>query len=81
MLHASGEAISIEIRESWFRDYQVLPMRTHPEMKMHGSSGYILSAIKVIYSEVVRPQKPKKPNPQKNFRLQKGNKAKRQRVS
>ena len=51
MLHASNEAINIEIRETWFRDYQVLPLRTHPTMRMHGSSGYLLSAVKVVYTE------------------------------
>ena len=51
MLHESGEAISLELREVWFRDYQVLPLRTHPQMKMHGTGGYLLSATKVIYSE------------------------------
>ncbi|KDQ15589.1 hypothetical protein BOTBODRAFT_624451 [Botryobasidium botryosum FD-172 SS1] len=35
------------ITESWLRQYQVLPGRTHPMMSMPGSGGYILSCIKI----------------------------------
>jgi hypothetical protein len=30
------------------REHQVLPLRTHPHMSMHGASGFILSAMRVI---------------------------------
>lgn len=78
MLHDSNEAICIELRETWFRDYQVLPMRTHPTMKMHGASGYLLSAIKVI------PTKPRTEPATNNIpqstRNQKGGDVKKQRI-
>ncbi|KAG9102889.1 tRNA (adenine(58)-N(1))-methyltransferase non-catalytic subunit trm6 [Ceratobasidium sp. 370] len=35
------------VTESWHREYQVLPGRTHPHMNMPGAGGFILSAIKV----------------------------------
>ncbi|KEP53186.1 eukaryotic translation initiation factor 3 62 kDa subunit [Rhizoctonia solani 123E] len=35
------------VQETWHREYQVLPGRTHPHMSMPGPTGYILSAIKV----------------------------------
>lgn len=41
------KAVNIRIEELWTREYQVLPMRTHPHMNMHGASGFILSAVKV----------------------------------
>ena len=40
-------AVCIRVEELWTREYQVLPMRTHPHMNMHGASGYVLSAIKI----------------------------------
>ncbi|KAG8731866.1 tRNA (adenine(58)-N(1))-methyltransferase non-catalytic subunit trm6 [Ceratobasidium sp. 423] len=35
------------VQETWHREYQVLPGRTHPHMNMPGPTGYILTAIKV----------------------------------
>ncbi|CAE6535660.1 unnamed protein product [Rhizoctonia solani] len=35
------------VQETWHREYQVLPGRTHPHMSMPGPTGYILTAIKV----------------------------------
>lgn len=37
----------LELGETWMREYQVLPQRTHPTMRMNAASGYILSGIKV----------------------------------
>ena len=36
------------ISETWFRDYQVLSGRTHPEMNMSGGGGYLFSGIKTL---------------------------------
>nr|CAH0106748.1 unnamed protein product [Daphnia galeata] len=41
-------AVNLQLTESWFRTHQVLPLRTHPEVTMSGSGGYILSGIKVV---------------------------------
>uniref|UniRef100_A0A7S4MKZ3 tRNA (adenine(58)-N(1))-methyltransferase non-catalytic subunit TRM6 n=1 Tax=Vannella robusta TaxID=1487602 RepID=A0A7S4MKZ3_9EUKA len=81
MLKDSGEAVCIELRETWFRDYQVLPMRTHPMMKMHGASGYLLSAVKVLYSNLVRPPKPNKnQGPQRGSKRPQQKQQKKQKV-
>lgn len=48
VLQASKEAVMCQLTESWFREYQVLPSRTHPTMSMSGTGGYILSGIKVV---------------------------------
>ncbi|OQR86726.1 tRNA (adenine-N(1)-)-methyltransferase non-catalytic subunit trm6 [Achlya hypogyna] len=39
--------INLQLNDTWTREYQVLPGRTHPEMTMSAGSGYILSGIKV----------------------------------
>ena len=44
-------ACDVDITETWTREYQVLPQRTHPTMDMHGASGYILTATKVIQTD------------------------------
>ncbi|XP_033631675.1 tRNA (adenine(58)-N(1))-methyltransferase non-catalytic subunit TRM6-like [Asterias rubens] len=48
-LRNSGDAVAVNIRvtETWFREYQVLPERTHPHVNMSGTGGYILTGIKV----------------------------------
>lgn len=44
----------VQIQESWWREIQVLPMRTHPTMTTSGTGGYLLTGIRVIPSE--RPE-------------------------
>jgi len=41
-------AINLRLHDNWFREYQVLPRRTHPMMNMTQLGGYILSGIKII---------------------------------
>ncbi|PFH52253.1 hypothetical protein AMATHDRAFT_46381 [Amanita thiersii Skay4041] len=55
------------VTETWLRQYQVLPGRTHPMMSMSGSGGAVLHAIKVFddpkaSSAMVQRHKPKKLN-------------------
>ena len=47
-LTMSKMAIFTKLEELWTREYQVLPMRTHPHMSMHCASGFLFSAIKVL---------------------------------
>ena len=49
-LLSSGSASNILLEEIWSRDYQVLPERTHPDVKTRigTSGGYLLSGIKHI---------------------------------
>jgi tRNA (adenine-N(1)-)-methyltransferase non-catalytic subunit len=46
-LQVSKEAVALQLQESWWREYQVLPGRTHPEMMTSGTGGYVLSGIRV----------------------------------
>lgn len=47
-LQQSKLAVNLQLTESWCRDYQVLPARTHPTMSMSGTGGYLLSGIKLM---------------------------------
>lgn len=40
--------LDLNLSETWLREHQVLPLRTHPVMRMRAASGYILSGIKVL---------------------------------
>ncbi|CAH3150084.1 unnamed protein product [Porites lobata] len=46
-LRERGTAINIHLTETWWRHYQVLPARTHPEIAMNGTGGYLLCGITV----------------------------------
>eukprot|EP00455_Lapot_gusevi_P012902 TRINITY_DN16214_c0_g1_i16.p1 TRINITY_DN16214_c0_g1~~TRINITY_DN16214_c0_g1_i16.p1 ORF type:complete len:212 (-),score=67.08 TRINITY_DN16214_c0_g1_i16:106-714(-) len=35
------------LSETWFREYQILPNRTHPDMNMSGASGFLLTGTTV----------------------------------
>ncbi len=39
----TGQAVMVTLSESWLRNYQVLPDRSHPEVLMSGGGGYLLS--------------------------------------
>ncbi|PRP73946.1 hypothetical protein PROFUN_08139 [Planoprotostelium fungivorum] len=56
-LRSECMAIQVDVVELWTREYQVLPDRTHPEMKMTAQSGYILTGIKVMQDKERRPAK------------------------
>lgn len=38
---------NLKLSETWLRQYQVLPNRTHPEVNMSGGGGYILTGTKL----------------------------------
>lgn len=40
-------AINLRLSDTWMREYQVLPERTHPSMNMTHSGGFILTGIKL----------------------------------
>mmetsp|Transcript_12619 Transcript_12619/g.18884 ORF Transcript_12619/g.18884 Transcript_12619/m.18884 type:complete len:461 (+) Transcript_12619:103-1485(+) len=48
-LKNGGQVVNLNILESWNREYQILPKRTHPLMNMHGFSGYLLTATKLAH--------------------------------
>jgi len=47
-LRAEDCTIRLQLAETWLREYQVLPERTHPVMSTSAASGYVLSGIKVV---------------------------------
>ncbi len=55
-LQSSQRAVFLQLQESWWRDYQVLPSRTHPTMQMSGTGGFILSGITVAKQSAAPPQ-------------------------
>lgn len=40
-------AINLRLSDTWAREYQVLPGRTHPMMDMRQSGGFLLTGIKL----------------------------------
>jgi tRNA (adenine-N(1)-)-methyltransferase non-catalytic subunit len=40
-------AINLRLSDTWMREYQVLPGRTHPNMNMSQSGGFILTGVKL----------------------------------
>ena len=46
-LQRQSLAINLRLSDTWMREYQVLPGRTHPSMNMSQSGGYILTGIKL----------------------------------
>ena len=40
-------AINLRLSDTWAREYQVLPGRTHPKMDMSQSGGFLLTGIKL----------------------------------
>ncbi|KAJ2017354.1 tRNA (adenine(58)-N(1))-methyltransferase non-catalytic subunit trm6 [Coemansia sp. RSA 922] len=50
-LRQSPDFLNVQLTESWLREYQVLPSRTHPMMNTSGGGGFILSAIHLAPAE------------------------------
>lgn len=46
-LKSRSDVIALRLTESWLRGYQVLPDRTHPDINISGSGGFLLSGIVV----------------------------------
>ncbi|XP_059049113.1 tRNA (adenine(58)-N(1))-methyltransferase non-catalytic subunit TRM6 [Achroia grisella] len=42
-LRSFSNVAALQITNNWMRNYQVLPERTHPEVMMNGSSGFLLT--------------------------------------
>ncbi|KAI0001883.1 Gcd10p-domain-containing protein [Russula vinacea] len=54
-LRTDPQYLAPSISESWLRQYQVLPGRTHPTMTTSGGGGYLLHAIKVYDNPSAEP--------------------------
>ena len=48
----TGRSVMVTLSETWLRNHQVLPGRTHPEVLMSGGGGYVLTGIYVDNAEV-----------------------------
>jgi len=46
-LQKQNLAINLRLSDTWTREYQVLPGRTHPSMNMSQSGGFLLTGIKL----------------------------------
>ncbi|XP_039719700.1 tRNA (adenine(58)-N(1))-methyltransferase non-catalytic subunit TRM6 [Pteropus medius] len=46
-LRERGGVINLRVSETWLRNYQVLPDRSHPKLLMSGGGGYLLSGFTV----------------------------------
>ena len=45
------KACNIKLSESWMRNFQILPMRSRPEIDMGGKSGFILHGVKLCLDD------------------------------
>ena len=41
-------AVKMQLLETWTRQYQVAPNRTHPEMNTYPPTGYVLTGVAVL---------------------------------
>jgi len=51
-LKTNRTAIKLQLSETWKREFQMLVGRTHPEMNMDATGGYILTGCKVSKKEI-----------------------------
>lgn len=54
-LKAVGQAVALTISETWLRHFQVSPNRTHPDMTMSATGGYLLSGITTATDTLAAP--------------------------
>ncbi|XP_053140779.1 tRNA (adenine(58)-N(1))-methyltransferase non-catalytic subunit TRM6 isoform X2 [Hemicordylus capensis] len=47
-LKEKGGVVNLKLSETWLRNYQVLPDRSHPKLMMSGGGGYLLTGINVV---------------------------------
>ena len=45
-LRLNGLAVRVELTEAWYREYQVLTNRTHPQVNISHAAGYLLAGVK-----------------------------------
>ena len=46
-IQKQGLAINLRLSDTWMREYQILPNRTHPNMNMSQNGGFILTGVKL----------------------------------
>ncbi|XP_074658928.1 tRNA (adenine(58)-N(1))-methyltransferase non-catalytic subunit TRM6-like [Tubulanus polymorphus] len=50
-LKETRKVVFLRLSETWLREYQVLPKRTHPEINMSGGGGYLLTGTTVLNND------------------------------
>lgn len=50
-LRALNNMVNVRLLTNWMRNYQVLPMRTHPAVQINGTSGYLLVGYTINNSQ------------------------------
>ncbi|CAN0059085.1 unnamed protein product [Pylaiella littoralis] len=58
-LQTKGGAVKLQLCDTWLREFQVLPGRTHPLNNMSSCGGYVLTGIKVTHTQDPRMVIPK----------------------
>ncbi|KAG8430835.1 hypothetical protein GDO86_019916 [Hymenochirus boettgeri] len=53
-LRERGGVVNLKLSETWLRNYQVLPDRSHPKLVMSGGGGYLLHGT-TVSTETVKP--------------------------
>ncbi|KAJ6659206.1 hypothetical protein lerEdw1_019251 [Lerista edwardsae] len=51
-LREKGGVINLNLSETWLRNYQVLPDRSHPKLMMSAGGGYLLTGITVTNESI-----------------------------
>ncbi|KAM4040253.1 tRNA (adenine(58)-N(1))-methyltransferase non-catalytic subunit TRM6 [Anomaloglossus baeobatrachus] len=68
-LREKGGVINLKLSETWLRNYQVLPDRSHPKLVMSSGGGYILYGITVAKdttkTSTSYPERTEEPPPKK----------------
>lgn len=57
-LKRKNSTVGLRVTETWLRSHQILPSRTHPDVLMSGSGGYLLTGIVVEGSSSTNTQEP-----------------------
>eukprot|EP00497_Spongosphaera_streptacantha_P001757 TRINITY_DN2317_c0_g1_i1.p2 TRINITY_DN2317_c0_g1~~TRINITY_DN2317_c0_g1_i1.p2 ORF type:complete len:142 (+),score=26.97 TRINITY_DN2317_c0_g1_i1:194-619(+) len=50
-----ARVIDLKLHDNWYREYQILPERTHPMMQMSSTGGYLLSGYRIKEDPGDRP--------------------------
>ncbi|KAM3931542.1 tRNA (adenine(58)-N(1))-methyltransferase non-catalytic subunit TRM6 [Leptodactylus fuscus] len=68
-LREKGGVINLKLSETWLRNYQVLPDRSHPKLVMSSAGGYLLHGITVARdttkTSTSNPESTEEPAPKK----------------
>lgn len=64
-LREQGGTVNLRLTDTWMREYQVLPNRTHPVLLMSGGGGFLLSGTTVAADKPAHSQQSEEPAPKR----------------